>query len=497
MQVTETKSDGLRREFKVVVPAAEIERRFDERLNELSKNVSLPGFRPGKVPMGVVRKRYAASVMGEVLERAVMDSSNQTIADRSLRPAGAPKIEVTSFDEGRDLEFILALDLLPKLEPMDFRTLKLERLKVELPESDVYEALAGMAKRHKRFDKIEEDRAARLGDEVVIDFEGKIGGVAFEGGTAQGFALELGSKRFVPGFEDQLVGAKVDEPVSVHVHFPDEYGAKEVAGKDADFTVTVREIREPVPASVDDRLAKDMGFDDLTEMRRVLREQMERDYASVTRARLKRDLLDRLAEAHDFELPPGVVEAEFEALWQRYQAEKTHDHGHDHDHDHDHEHDHDHDHNHEHDHDHGHDHDHEHGAQAAGENGKDEAAARGECQELAERRVRLGLLLGEVGNRNNITVTPEELGKAVRAEAMRYPGDEKEVVEYYRKTPEAMAGLQAPLFEDKVVDFILEMADVSERTASPEELMKEPEEAEGGEPAAKPKKRKKAAAKKK
>jgi len=483
MQVTETKSEGLRREFKIVVPAADIEKKLSNRLQELSREVSLPGFRPGKVPLSVVRKRYAASVMGEVLENAVAETSNQAISERELRPAGQPRIEVTAFDEGRDLEYTLAVDLMPKFEPMDFATLKLERLKAEPTDAEIEEAIQGLASRHKRFQPLAAPRPAQSGDQLVIDFAGTLDGVPFEGGTAKDWTLTLGASGFVPGFEDNLIGQDAGAHVEFDLRFPDDYGNREMAGKTTRFAVDIKEVREPAPVAVDEQLAKDMGLEDLAGLRKAIREQMEKEYASISRARLKRALLDKLAAAHDFELPPGLVDVEFDALWQQYQEEKAGAHDHDHDHDHD----------------HGHDHDHDHGHEK-GEAADDEDTrqAKTECREVAEQRVRLGLLLGEVGRRNNITVTPEEMTRALYAEAARFPGREKEVVEYFKRTPQAIASLRVPLFEDKVVDFILEMAQVDERKVSPEELIKEPEApiSSDTKPAAKGKsKKKKAAAK--
>lgn len=463
MQITETKSEGLRREYKIVVPAADIEQKLSSRLQELSREVTLPGFRPGKVPLAVVRKRYASAVMGEVLERTLHESSNSAIAERELRPAGQPKIEVTDFAEGKDLEYTLAIDVMPKFEPIDFKTLRLERLKTEPTDKEVDETIAGLAARHQRYKPISSARPAQTGDQLLIDFAGTLNGVAFDGGSAKDWALTLGDSRFVPGFEDNLIGRGAGDHVEFDLRFPDDYGNKAMAGKATSFAVDIKEVRERVEVPVDDQFAKDLGVDDLEALRKAIREQMGKEYTQVSRMRLKRALLDALAASHDFEVPPGMVEAEFDAIWHTYQAEQAHVH----------EHDHDHHHGHDHDHDHAHDHDHD-GKHEEGK-AEDDPEARAEAQQVAERRVRLGLLLGEVGRRNNVTITPEELSKAVFAEASRYPGREKEVIEYIKRTPQALASLRAPIFEDKVVDFILERAQISERQVTPEELMKEPE----------------------
>lgn len=457
MQITETKSEGLRREYKIVVPAADIEQKLSSRLQELSREVALPGFRRGKVPLAVVRKRYAASVMGEVLERALQESSNTAIAERELRPAGQPHIQVTDFEEGKDLEYTLAVDLMPKFEPIDFATLKLERLKTEPTDEEIDEAIAGMAGRHQRFKPVVTARLAQPGDQILIDFAGTLNGVPFDGGSAKDWALTLGASRFVPGFEDNLVGRNAGDHVEFALRFPDDYANKQMAGKNTHFTVDIKEVREKVEVPVDDQLAKDLGLDDLAALRKAIREQMQKEYAQVSRLRLKRALLDALAATHDFEVPPGMVDVEFNAIWQQYQAEEAHAHDHDYDHDHDH------------NHDHGHDHKHDQAAVA------DDPEARAEARQVAERRVRLGLLLGEVGRKHNVTITPEEMSRAVFTEASRYPGREKDVIEYVKRTPQALASIRAPLFEDKVVDFILEKAQISERQVSPEELMKDPD----------------------
>lgn len=449
MQITETKSEGLRREFKIVVPAADIEQKLSHRLQELSREVALPGFRPGKVPLAVVRKRYAASVMGEVLERTLQESSNTAIAERELRPAGQPRIEVTDFQEGSDLEYTLAIDVMPKFEPIDFKTLALERLKTEPTDQEVDEAIAGLATRHQRFKPVAVARPSQMGDQLLVDFAGTLNGVAFDGGTAKDWALTLGASGFVPGFEENLIGRNAGDHVAFDLRFPDDYGNKQMAGKNTRFAVDIKEVREKAEVPVDDQLAKDLGLDDLEALRKAIREQMAKEYEQVSRMRLKRSLLDALAATHDFEVPPGMVDAEFEAIWHQYQAEKGHGHDHDHDHDHDHKHEH---------------------AKA-----EDDPEARAEARQVAERRVRLGLLLGEVGRRNNVTITPEEMSRAAFAEASRYPGREKEVIEYIKRTPQALASIRAPIFEDKVVDFILERAQISERKVSPEELMKEPD----------------------
>ncbi len=445
MQVTEIESEGLRRSYKVVVPVEDIEQRLLTRLEEIGRSVSWPGFRPGKVPLSLIKRRYGESVMGEILERAVTESSEKAISEQELRPAMQPKIEVTSFGEGRGLEFTMAMEVMPEIEQMDFSTLKLERMKAELADAKVEEAVAGIAARRSRFAPIEGNHKSAAGDVVVIDFVGRIGEAEFEGGSARDFELELGSNSFIPGFEDQLTGRKAGEHVTVNVTFPEDYGAGELAGKDVSFEVDVKEIRETVAVPVDDTLAGELGFENLDALRKSVREQLEREYASLSRAHLKRALLNELAAAHRFGLPDSVVQAEFESIWKQIEEEERRKAG-------------------------GSD------EPRQGENRQDEKEMRAECRAVAERRVRLGLLLGEVGRVNNISVSAEEVSKAVYAEASRYPGQEKQVIEFYQKTPEALTNLRAPLFEDKVIDFILEMAQVSARAVDTEELLKSPDE---------------------
>ncbi len=451
MQITETHSEGLKREFKVTVPSGDIEQQVQNRLAELGRQVRLPGFRPGKVPMTVLRKRYGSSIMGEVLERAVSDSSAQAMRDHGLRPALQPKIEIVSFKEGDDLEYKMAVELLPEIAPVDFASLKLERLRPEIPESEIEKALERIARPHRKSEAVE--RAAEAGDEVVVDFTGTVDGKEFPGGNANDFHMELGSGRFIPGFEDQLVGAKAGEKRTVKVTFPAEYGAADLAGREAEFAVTVKEVRHLLAPSIDDELAKELGFDSLDALRKTVREQLEREYGAIARQRLKRALLDQLAAKHDFAVPPGMVDLEFASIWKQFEEARS-----------------------------------QNKDAVAEDAGKDEETLKSEYRAIAERRVRLGLLLSEIGTKNAISVTQEEVSRALGEEARRHPGYEKKVIEFYRKNPEALANLRAPIFEDKIVDFILEMADVSERTVPIEDLLRGDEDgaAEAAEAASAP-----------
>lgn len=462
MQVVQNAAEGLKREFTITVPADEIATKVTEKLASLRQQVNMKGFRPGKVPVNLLKKMYGQAVMGEVLEETVNASSQQALQDGELRPATQPKIEVQKFEEGSELEYTMAVEVMPEFDPMDFGKLELERLTAEVEETRVDEAIGNIAEQQKTFEPISGNRKSKKGDALLIDFVGKVDGEAFEGGTATDFQLELGSGRFIPGFEDQLIGAKAGEKPNVEVTFPEDYQAQELAGKAAVFEVEVKEVREAKAVEVNDDFAKQMGLDDLEALKNAVRGQLEQELTGMTRMRLKRTLLDALADNHDFEVPPGMVESEFGQIVGQLRTQQG-DGGHDHEHDHD--------------------------------DGKVEATEeeKAEYMPIAERRVRLGLLLAEVGRRNNIDVNADEVNRAIMEQARRFPGQERQVMEFYTKTPEAMAQIRAPLFEDKVVDYILEMANLTDRTVSAEELARDPDdETESSEKKAKPARKTKA-----
>lgn len=461
MQVNETLNEGLKREFTIVVPASEIDAELNGRLAELAPRMSLPGFRPGKVPPTLLKARYGDSLLGEILEKAVNTNTEMALTERGLRPAVQPRVEITAYDKGKDLEYKVSVELMPEIEPVDFASLTVERTVAAVDDKAVDEALERMAGQQKDSEPVTEERGAAEGDVVVIDFEGKIDGVPFDGGTAQDHHLELGSNSFIPGFEGQLVGAKVGESRDVTVSFPADYQASHLAGKEAVFGVALKELRAPKPVAIDDAFAQRFGLDTLDALRGAVREQMQGEFSEAARAKTKRTLLDALAERHDFAVPPGMVEEEYRGIVHQvvaHSGEAGQEQGHDHDHDHDHAHDHAHEQDH---------HDH------SGDPSEDEKISeedRAEYRQIAERRVRLGLLLSEVGRMNNIQVTDDEVTNAIRSQAQRFPGQEKFVFEYYQKNPQALAQIRAPLFEDKVVDFILEMATVTEKQVTPEQL---------------------------
>jgi len=438
MQVTELPADGMKRQFKIVVPAGDLSAKVDERLAELAQTAQLPGFRKGKVPVGLLKKQYGQALYGEALEQAVNQSTAKAIEDRGLKPALQPRVDLKELAEGKDVEFEVAIEVLPEIGKLDFSGIELERLKAVVPDKDVEDAIERIAKANRDQKPVDPLRPAQKGDALKVDFVGSVGGVEFPGGKAEDYVLELGSGSFIPGFEDQLVGAEVGKPLDVKVTFPADYGNAELAGKEAVFKCTVKEIREFVDKPADDDLAKKNNFENLEAMRKAVADRIGQDYAQVSRSMIKRQLLDKLAEGHKFAVPEGLVEGEFKSIWQRVEEAKK-----------------------------------------AGEKLEDdEDKMRKEYREIAERRIRLGLLLADVGRSNSIDVTPEELNQAVMREAMRYPGQERQVLEFYGKNAELKEQLKAPIFEEKTVDFILELAKVNEKSVTPEELLKAAREAE-------------------
>ena len=439
MEVTQTSADGLKREYRISVPAAEIQAKMTGRLNELGQTVTIPGFRPGKVPMGLLKKRFGDAVRGEILEATIQDSTQNAFTDEGLRPAMQPKVDVVKFEDGEDLEYTVALELLPEIEPMDFAKLELERMVVEPTEAAIDEAMGRLAEQRSEFKPVEDGRAAAEGDQVRIDFVGSIDGEEFDGGAAEDFVLQLGSSQFIPGFEEQLTGITAGGEKVVEVKFPDDYAAENLKGKTASFAVTVKEVLGAAPVTVDDAFAESLGMDDLAALNGAVKEQIEREYGQISRARLKRTLLDTLSDSHTFELPPGMVEQEFEAIWGQVKDAKEND--------------------------------------KLDEDDKDlsEDDLRTRYTGIAERRVRLGLLLSEVGTANNIQVGQEDLNRAMMEQAQRFPGQESRIFEYFQNNPQAIRELQAPIFEEKVVDFIIEMAQVTDRSVEVEELTAEPE----------------------
>ncbi len=445
MQVTETKNEGLTRELSVRIGANDIAEKRDARLSEIGNDVTLPGFRPGKAPLTMLQKRYGKAVMSEILDAAVSDSSAQAIAERGLRPALQPSIEITSYEDGADLEYTMKIELMPEIEPTEFSEIELERLIVEVTDKEVDEALARIASQNRRSEPVQKSRKAVDGDVVVIDFVGRVDGGEFPGGAGKEHHLELGSGQFIPGFEEQMIGVSAGDHVLVKLTFPDDYSAANLAGKSAEFDVDVQEIREFVESPVDDELGVTMGFENLAKLREAVVGNLEREYSEMSRGALKRSLLDKLSELHEFEVPPGMLNAEFDAIWKQFEDAR------------------------------------EKGKIDEDDVGRSDEELKKDYRAIAERRVRLGLLLSEVGRRNNIDVSQEEVNKAILAQTQRYPGHQREVAEHFQNNPQAQAELRAPLFENKVTDFILELATMTERHGTMDELFGSPEAVTGGD----------------
>lgn len=500
MQVTETQIDDLTRQFHVVMPAADIERKVEARLGELAHTMRLPGFRPGKVPLGLMRKRFGAAVKSEVLEQAINESSQAVISERGLRAALPPKLELAEAEEEGGLAYNLEVELLPEVTPPDYGQISLERLVAHVDEADVDRRLGRFADAVGEEAEAEEGRAAADGDIVVLDILSPTEDPwPFDPANLAGVRLRLGMSAPLPGFDAQLAGLAAGSRKTVTITIPEGLQRADLAGTEKTFEVEVKEVRVRTPAPIDDELAKKGGWESLEELRAWIREQHENELKSLSRLRLKRALLDRLAEMYDFGVPNGLVEREYDQLVRQHEpddtearAEHVHDEhcGHDHEHEHGHEHGHhEHEHGHEHhehehhahdghEHEHdGHEHEHDHGhAPAAAADAALSEEQRAEYRTLALRRVRLGLVLAEIGRTNNVQVQQDELAKAMIAQARRFSGQEKMVLDYLRKTPEAQEALAAPILEEKVVDFILEMAKVEERTVDAAELLREPEE---------------------
>jgi len=453
MQVTETLSDGLKRAYAVVLPAADIESRRASRLSDLAKQVNLPGFRPGKVPMPIVKQRFGGAVAAEVLEQSINEATQKLLADRSLRPAVMPKLEMvtaepTSLGPATDLEFKVELELLPEITMPDFSTFTLTRYVAKVPDDELDKAVADIAERNRDLvDFSPEDLAERgenpgatKGDVIAVDYLGKIDGIAFPGGTATDTDIDIGGSGFIPGFVEQIEGMRPGETKIIEVTFPAEYQAENLAGKLATFDITAKKLRKAVPAAIDDTLAEKLGFESLENLRETLASMRQRRLDGLTRMRLKRELLDVLAEHAKFGPPEVLVDQEFEQIWKNLEASRANN------------------------------------TMDEDDKAKSEDELRSEYRVIADRRVRLGLMLGEIGRVNNIVVTPDEVNMAIRAEAARYPGREAQMIEFYRSYPAATDALRGPLFEDKVVDYVLDAAQVTDETISVEELEKDPEE---------------------
>ncbi|WP_072390427.1 trigger factor [Hyphomicrobium sp. CS1GBMeth3] len=442
MQVTETSSEGLKRKLKVVVGADELGQRFSAHLDRIKDQVQLKGFRKGKVPISHIKKVFGRSVMSDVLQETIRETSSKAISDRKERPAMMPDIALTEnaaeienvVAGNADLAYEMSFEVLPEVTLTDFKSLKLERLVADVDDEQLNKALDELAERNQTFTP-EEGRAASDGDRVTIDFKGTIDGEAFERGSGENLQLVIGNAGFIPGFEDGIKGAKKGESRDVTATFPAEYPVAELAGKEAVFAITVKEVEKPVKAEINDEFAKSLGAEGLDNLRELVSAQIKREQDGASRMKLKRELLDALEQAHSFELPPSLVEREFDAIWRQVTE----------------------------------------GLQREGktfaDEGKTEDEAKAEYRGIAERRVRLGLVVGEIGDKNKIEVTQDEMRRALMEHARRFPGQEKQVYEYFEKTPGALQELRAPIFEEKVVDFVLELAKPAEKKVSRQELL--------------------------
>ncbi|OYW41901.1 MAG: trigger factor [Rhodobacterales bacterium 12-64-8] len=439
MNVTETKSEGLSREFRVSVPKGELAAKFADKINEIQPKMNLKGFRPGKVPTAHIKKLYGKSIMADIVNDVVQETSDKALADKALRPASRPSIKLDG-DQDKlisgeaDLDYSMALEIMPEFEPADVSEISIERMVVSPTEDEIQTALTGIADNNKSYDK--KDGKAETGDAVVIDFVGSIDGEKFDGGAAEGQTLVIGSNRFIPGFEEQLIGASAGDDINVNVSFPETYQVPTLAGKAALFEVKVHEVKAPKDAEINDEFAKTLGLDSLEALRDAVTKQLSGELEFATRQQVKRVLLDALDERHAFDLPPLMVEAEFNQIWSQFDAEKKA------------------------------------GRLSEEDKAKSDDELKAEYRKIAERRVRLGLVLAEVGRRADVQITNEEIVRALRQEASRYPGQEKQVIEFYTKNQGAMAQLRAPIYEEKVVDYILTKATVTDKPVTREELMK-------------------------
>jgi len=442
MQVTETLSEGLRRGYTVTVPADDLEARRKSKLAELGRGLKLPGFRPGKVPSSVVRQRYGAAVISEVLQESVQEATEAMLTERGLRLATPPKVDVVVAGlgptEARDLEFKVELEVLPEIRMPDFSTLHFTRLTAEPDEATMTRTLERIAASSTTLEPIAEARGAVKGEVLTVDFDGTIDGKPFTGGKGSKVEIEIGGASLVPNLSEQLEGMQPGEAREIKVTYPAGYPVGDLAGKEAAFTVTASALSRRVVPAIDDELAKKLGLEGLEALKETVRQQIQAEYDGVTRLRLKRALMDALAGLAEFNPPQSLVEAEFEGIWKRVEAERAA------------------------------------GRTEPEDQEKDTETLKAEYRAIAERRVKLALLLAEVGRVNGISVTDDEMARALRAEAGRYQGRESEVMDFYRRNPRAAEALRGPILEDKVIDFVLELAEVTEQKVPVEELMREP-----------------------
>ena len=442
MQVTEKLSDGLKRELEIIVTAKDLEAKLADQLVEMKDRVQLKGFRPGKVPLDYLRRLYGKSVMGEIIQKEVSKCSDTALADRKERPAFQPQIKMTEdekevdqiLDGKMDLSYVMAYEILPDFEMADFAKMKVEKLVAEVDDKEIDAGVDNIVQNSISYKAVK--RGAKDKDRLTLDFVGKLDGETFEGGTAEDAILVLGSNSFIGGFEDGLVGAKAGDELTVEGNFPEDYNAEHLAGKTAQFDVTVKEVGKPTKPEINDEFAKTVGFETLDALREAVIGGIKQEQESYGRDKVKKNIMDALDDAHDFDLPPSLVDNEFDGIWEQI----THKMGDD--------------------------------GKNFGEDGEDsEEDARKKYQEIAERRVRLGLVLSQIAEKNTITITDQEVSTALGERIRQFPGQEQQVIEFYQNNPAAVAEIRAPLLEEKVVDYLLELMKVEEKTVSREELM--------------------------
>jgi trigger factor len=448
MQVTETLSEGLKHEFQISVPAADLDAKADAKLVDLKDKVRLNGFRPGKVPVAHLKKIYGRSVMAETIDQTIRDTNTQIFTERGFRLATEPKVtmpteekEVEDILSGNsDLTYTVSVEVVPQIALADFKSFSVEKLVADVSDADVDEAIKRLADGNRNYAAKADGAKAESGDRVTVNFKGTIDGTPFDGGTGEGIQVVIGSNTFIPGFEEQLIGIGVGENRTLKVSFPKNYLNDKLAGQAAEFETTATAVEAPEALAIDDEFAKTLGLESLDKLKQVMRDRLSGEFGTATRQRVKRALLDRLDEAHKFEAPPSLVDEEFSLMWNSIKAEM------------------------------------ESSGKTFADEDTTEDKAKEEYRNIADRRVRLGLVLSEIGEKNKITVTDDEVSRAVIERARSMPGREKEVWDFYRSNAQALAQLRAPIYEDKVVDFILELANVTEKKVSKEELFKDDEE---------------------
>jgi trigger factor len=445
MQVTETLNEGLKHEFKVNVSASDLDAKADAKLVDLKDKVRLNGFRPGKVPVAHLKKIYGRSVMAETIDQTIRDTNTQIFTERGFRLAAEPKItmpteqkEVEELLSGKtDLTYTVAIEVVPPIKLADFKGFSLEKPVAEITDNEINEAIQRIADANRSYAAKGEGAKADTGDRVTINFTGRINGEVFEGGTGEGIQVVIGTGQFIPGFEEQLIGIGAGETRTLKVSFPKNYMSEKLAGQPAEFETTATAIEAPQKTEINDEFAKSLGLESLDKLKDAARERLAAEFAAATRQKVKRLLLDRLDEAHQFEAPPTLIDEEFNLMWNSIKAEM------------------------------------ESSGKTFSDENTTEEASKEEYRKIADRRVRLGLVLSEIGEKNKITVTDDEVSRAVIERARQMPGREKEVWDFYRNNANALAQLRAPIFEDKVVDFILELANVTEKKVSREELFRD------------------------